>query len=237
MRRDGPRRRLPSRHRTRPTAAADGRCGPGPASSRPRPGLFVERGYLATTIEAIADAARRRRADRLLRLRHEAEPAGRRPRRHDRRRRRAGARARAAVDRRRSPPRPTRRRRWSCSSRRPSGSSPATAPVYEVVRRAAADPEVGELLDRQPPRPAGRPAPAGRDAGAGRAPPPDLDVDTAADVFYAVVNEEVFQLLVVDCGWPTQPFRDPALHQSSGTNCSSGTTDPRPPHAPGYAPP
>ena len=35
----------------------------------------------------------------------------------------------------------------------------------------------------------------------------DLDLDTAADVFYSLVNEEIFHLLVVDCGWDIARFR------------------------------
>jgi hypothetical protein len=36
---------------------------------------------------------------------------------------------------------------------------------------------------------------------------PGLDVATAADVFYALMNEEVFQFLVTDCGWDVERFR------------------------------
>ena len=81
-----------------------------------------------------------------------------------------------------------------------------TAPVYEVVRTAAADPEVGALLDGN--RRARR-ADQRRliellaEHGHLRA---DLDVDEAADVFYAVMNEEVFRLLVVDCDWDEARF-------------------------------
>ena len=81
-----------------------------------------------------------------------------------------------------------------------------TTPVYEVVRRAAADPEVGALLDTTC---SNRRADQRRlvellsEAGHLRA---DLDVDHAADAFYALVNEQVFQLLVVDCGWDVERF-------------------------------
>jgi AcrR family transcriptional regulator len=81
------------------------------------------------------------------------------------------------------------------------------APVYEVVRRAAADAEVGELLDANR---AGRRADQRRlvalldGAGHLRA---GLDLDTAADVTYGLLNEEVFQLLTVDCAWPVDRFR------------------------------
>ncbi|MGD9702013.1 MAG: TetR/AcrR family transcriptional regulator [Acidimicrobiia bacterium] len=82
-----------------------------------------------------------------------------------------------------------------------------TAPIYEVVRRAAADPEVGALLDDNRRR---RRADQRRLieilwlAGHLR---PDLDVDTAADVCYALLNEEVFQLLTTDCGWDVDRFQ------------------------------
>ena len=82
------------------------------------------------------------------------------------------------------------------------------APVYEVVRRAAADPEVGALLDDNRRR-------RGDDqrrlveilarAGHLRA---GLDVDAAADVVYGLMNEEVFQLLTVDRGWSVERFRE-----------------------------
>ena len=37
---------------------------------------------------------------------------------------------------------------------------------------------------------------------------PDLDVDAAADVIYALVNEDVFLLLTVDCGWELDRYRE-----------------------------
>lgn len=82
-----------------------------------------------------------------------------------------------------------------------------TTPIYEVVRRAAADPDVGALLDDNRRR---RRADQRHliellsKSGHLRT---DLDVDTAADVFYGLVNEDVFQLLVVDCGWSVDRFR------------------------------
>ena len=82
------------------------------------------------------------------------------------------------------------------------------SPMYEVVRRAAADPEVGDLLA------ANRRA---RRADQRRLVeilshssqlPRGLDVDEFADVVYAVLNEEIYQLLIVDCGWDIQRFRE-----------------------------
>jgi AcrR family transcriptional regulator len=82
-----------------------------------------------------------------------------------------------------------------------------TAPIYEVVRAAAADPEVGILLtDNRRHRRADQRRLVEMLAAAGhlRA---DLDLDTAADVLYALLNEEIFHLLVVECGWDLARFR------------------------------
>ena len=82
-----------------------------------------------------------------------------------------------------------------------------TSPIYEVVRRASSDPEVGALLDDNRRR---RRADQRRlieifwSAGHLR---PELDVDTAADVVYALLNEEVFQLLTGDCEWSIERFQ------------------------------
>jgi hypothetical protein len=82
-----------------------------------------------------------------------------------------------------------------------------TTPIYELVRRAAADAEVSALLEETRRR-------RREDqrmhveilARSGHL-HPALDVDTAADVLYGVINEEVFQLLTVDCAWDVQRFR------------------------------
>ena len=82
-----------------------------------------------------------------------------------------------------------------------------TSPIYEVVRRASSDPDVGTLLDDNRRR--------RRDDQrrlveilwrAGHL-HPDLDVDTAADVVYGLLNEEVFQLLTGDCEWSVERFQ------------------------------
>lgn len=74
-------------------------------------------------------------------------------------------------------------------------------PVYEVIRRASADPDVAVLLhrNREARRVAQREFVEILHRGGHLA--PELDVDAAADVYYAVLNEEVFQLLVDVCGW------------------------------------
>lgn len=82
-----------------------------------------------------------------------------------------------------------------------------TAPVYEVVRQAAADPEVSALLGETRER---RRADQRRLieilAASGHL-HPEVDAATAADVFYGLMNEEVFQLFVGDCGWHVDRFR------------------------------
>lgn len=82
-----------------------------------------------------------------------------------------------------------------------------TSPVYEVIRRAASDPDVGALLDENRRR--------RRDdqrrlieivLRSGHL-HPDLGVETAADIYYGLLNEEVFQLFTTDCGWSVERFR------------------------------
>ncbi len=80
------------------------------------------------------------------------------------------------------------------------------APVYDVLCHAAGEPDVGELFT------ANRAARRGdqralvtslAEAGHLRL---GLDVATAADAVYALVNEEVYLLLVGDCGWDVDRF-------------------------------
>jgi AcrR family transcriptional regulator len=83
-----------------------------------------------------------------------------------------------------------------------------TAPVYEVVRRASAEADVGRLLAETRAR---RRADQHRlvdDLAAAGHLRAGLDVDTAADIVYGLLNEEVFLLLTVDCGWSTDRFRE-----------------------------
>ena len=82
-----------------------------------------------------------------------------------------------------------------------------TAAVYEVVRRASADPDVAALLDetRRRRRSDQRALIEILD-GAGHL-RPGLDVDTATDVFYGLMNEEVFQFFTRDSGWPVERFQ------------------------------
>jgi len=82
-----------------------------------------------------------------------------------------------------------------------------TTPIYEVVCHASSDPEVHQLYAETRRR---------RRAdqrtlvevlhrhGHLRS---DLDLDEAADTFYALVNEETFSMLTGDCGWSRDRFR------------------------------
>jgi AcrR family transcriptional regulator len=81
------------------------------------------------------------------------------------------------------------------------------APLHRVIQRAAADTEVGPLLEETRRR---RRADQARlvgilaERGHLRA---DLDAATAADIYYGLLNEEVFELLTTDCGWDVERFR------------------------------
>ena len=80
------------------------------------------------------------------------------------------------------------------------------APIYDVVRRAASDPEIAELLTANR---AARRSDQRRLIellGAAGHLRPGLDVETAADILYGLLNEEVFLLLTADCGWSTEQF-------------------------------
>ena len=82
------------------------------------------------------------------------------------------------------------------------------APIYRVTQRAAADPDVRGLLEETRRR---RRVDQRRlidvvvAFGQLR---PDVDPDTAADVYYALINEDVFELLTIDCGWDVERFQD-----------------------------
>jgi AcrR family transcriptional regulator len=82
-----------------------------------------------------------------------------------------------------------------------------TSPIYEVVRRSAADPDVGGLLDDNRRRRRDDQRRLIEILWRSGHLHPDLDVDTAADVFYGLLNEEVFQLFVADCGWSVERFQ------------------------------
>lgn len=80
------------------------------------------------------------------------------------------------------------------------------APVYAAVRHASAEPDVGRLYAANR---AARRADQRRLVGIvhrNGVLRPDVTVDEAADVFYALVSEDTFLLLVGDCGWDVARF-------------------------------
>ncbi len=94
------------------------------------------------------------------------------------------------------------------------------APLHRVIQHAAADAEVGMLLEETRRR---RRADQARLVGIlaeGGHLRPDLDTATAADIYYGLLNEEVFELLTTDCGWDVERFRrwatDLVQHQLVG---------------------
>ena len=91
-----------------------------------------------------------------------------------------------------------------------------------MVRQAAADPDVGALLDDNRRRRRDDQQQLIEILGRSGHLRPELDVDTAADVFYGLLNEEVFQLLTIDCGWDIERFGAWAtslmLHQLAGVD-------------------
>lgn len=79
------------------------------------------------------------------------------------------------------------------------------APIYEVIRAAAADPEVAALLARnRHERYLRQRELVGILAEAGHL---GTDLDEATDGFYGLVNEDVFQLLVGERGWDGDRYR------------------------------
>ena len=81
------------------------------------------------------------------------------------------------------------------------------APVLEIVHCASADQDVAALLtETRRRRRADQRAIVGMLEAAGHL-PTAADPSAAADVVYALLNEEVFQLLTVDCGWHADRYR------------------------------
>jgi AcrR family transcriptional regulator len=81
------------------------------------------------------------------------------------------------------------------------------APIYEVVRRASADPDVAALLEEtRHRRRLDQRRLAAILAEAGHL-DPAVDANDAADVLYGLLNEELVGLLVHDCDWSTAKLR------------------------------
>src|SRR3954471_5204307 len=85
------------------------------------------------------------------------------------------------------------------------------APVYEVVRRASADPEVSALLDQTRTRRRADQRALIEMLLASARSQATLDAKSAADIFYGLMSEEVFQLLVIDCRWSVARFQKWAI--------------------------
>ena len=169
--------------------------------------LFVERGYVATTIEAVADAAGV--ATQTVYYVFGTKPEILR----------AVLEASVVGD---LEPVPVADRPWVAALAEESDPQAAldllvagslsilerVSPIYSVLRSASAEPDVGVLLDET--RRRRRADQRGlvealAVAGHLRA---DLEPGTAADVVYGLVNEDVFLLLAGDCGWDRARLRD-----------------------------
>jgi AcrR family transcriptional regulator len=81
------------------------------------------------------------------------------------------------------------------------------APTFAVVQNASADPEVRALLDDTKQRRRADQRHLLEVLAESGHLSPETAIDALADGFYAIVNEEVFQLLTVDCGWDQDRFR------------------------------
>lgn len=168
--------------------------------------LFVERGYVGTTIDAIAERADvspetvysafgSKRA--LLAELVDVTIAG-------------GVDAPAVFDQgwvRELREEPDARRRLAILARNGRSILDRRADVDEVVRGAAsAEPEIAALRDRgKAERFAGQRELLNIVVGA-VGPRPGLDLGDAADILYAIGSPEMYRLLVVDRGWTADRF-------------------------------
>ena len=83
-----------------------------------------------------------------------------------------------------------------------------TAPIYEVVRRASADPDVDALLrETRRRRRVDQRHLVEILAQCGHL-RRDLKADAAADILYGLVNEELVSLFMDDCGWSAKRLRE-----------------------------
>jgi AcrR family transcriptional regulator len=168
--------------------------------------LFVERGYVATTIDAIAGRAsvspetvyatfknKRSILSRLIDVSMAGDDAP------------VPILERSWVNEMRDEPDP--HRRLLILARNGRLILERTAPIYEVLRgAAAADPEIAALLERnKSQRFAGQRVLLG--ILTERSPLREgLDAKTAADIIFAIGSPETYRLLVVDRRWSADRF-------------------------------
>lgn len=97
-------------------------------------------------------------------------------------------------------------------------------PIYTAIQAAAADAEVGELLARiKAQRLTTLQTLAAQLAGkAGFA--AELSAETAADVLYAVVSNELYRILVVERHWPTEAWKTWAYESAAFRLFPDGAT-------------
>jgi AcrR family transcriptional regulator len=183
--------------------------------------LFLDQGYLSTTIETVAERAgvavqtvyyvfgtKPNLLAGVLDVTIAGDPAP------------VGTMQRPWVDDLRAETDPTR------AVRRLVDGSVAivarTSPIYDVLRQAAADPEVNVLLDDIKRRRRHDQRQLVEILSQSGHLDAEVDVDTAADIVYALLNEEVFQLLTRDCRWTLDRFHQWAnsllVHQLIGDN-------------------
>ena len=82
-----------------------------------------------------------------------------------------------------------------------------TAPIYEVLRgAAAADPEMASLLERYKAQRLIGQRELLRNLLGGQRQRDGLSFEAAADVLFAMGSPEVYRLLVVDRGWSARRF-------------------------------
>jgi AcrR family transcriptional regulator len=195
-----PRRRYDSRRRKEQALATRG------AIVHAARGLFVERGYVSSTIQAISDRAGvspetfyatfgNKRA--LLSSVIDASIAG-----DDEP---VPLLERAWVQKMRDEPNPTRR--LEILAMNGALILERISPIYEVLRGASAvDPEIAALRDRYASQRYTGQRELVRIIGAGGCLRKGLSVEGAADTLFAIGSPETYRLLTVDRGWAPARF-------------------------------
>lgn len=82
-----------------------------------------------------------------------------------------------------------------------------TSPLYGVIQSAAADPEVAELLTRTKAQRLSALRTLAEELTAKAGFSAELSADRAADILYAVVSNELYQVLVVERHWSAEDWK------------------------------